>query len=111
MLLTCNLNTIVTFPTRSQGTSTTMIDNIFLDNSKISNYTVLPFLNSLSNHDAQLLILKDLNLQLQDHYIYTTRDINNYSINEFRINLNYETWDCVFNLKKPLMSIPCLIHF
>ena len=77
VLLICNLTTIVTFPTRLQGISSTMIDNIFLDNSKISNYTVLPFLNGLSNHDTQLLILKDLNLQLQDHYTYTTTDINN----------------------------------
>ena len=98
VLLTYNLTTIVTFPTRSQGTSNTRIDNVFLDNSKISNYTVLPFLNGLSDHDAQLLILKDLNLQLKDHYTYTTRDINNYSINEFKINRSYESWDCVFNL-------------
>ena len=54
--------------------------------------------HGLIDHNAQLLILKDLNLQLQDHYTYTTRDINNYSINEFKINLSYETWDCVFNL-------------
>jgi hypothetical protein len=70
----------------------------------MSTYTVLPFLNGLSDHDAQLLTLKDLNLQdlnsqVQDYYIYTTRDINEYSINEFRTNLSYETWDCVFDLK------------
>ena len=35
MLLMYNLTTIVTFPTRPQGTSSTMIDNIFLENSKI----------------------------------------------------------------------------
>jgi hypothetical protein len=54
--------------------------------------------NGLSDHDAQLLILKDLNLQVQDYYIYTTRGINNYSINEFKTNLSYETWNCVFGL-------------
>jgi hypothetical protein len=68
-----------------------LIDNIFLDTSKTSNYTVFPFLNGLSVHDTQLLILKylnlqDLNLQVQDYYIYTTRDINDYSINEFKTN-------------------------
>ena len=76
VFLTYNLTTTVTFPTSSQGISSTVIDNIFLDNSKISNHAVLPFLNSLSDHDTQLLILKDLNLQLQDHYTYTTRYIN-----------------------------------
>jgi hypothetical protein len=64
----------------------------------MSTYTVLPFLDGLSDHDAQLLTLKDLNSQVQDYYI-TTRDINEYSINEFRTNLSYETWDCVFDLK------------
>jgi hypothetical protein len=73
-----------------------MIDNIFIDNSKISNYTVSPFFNGLSDHDAQILTIKDINLQSQDHYAYITRNINNYSINEFKISLSYETLDCVF---------------
>jgi hypothetical protein len=103
MLQTYNLTAIVNFPTRLQGMSSTMIDNIFLDTSKTSNYTVLPFLNGLSDHDTQLLILKDLylqdlNLQVHDYFIYTTRDMNKYSINEFKTNLSYETWDCVFDL-------------
>ena len=91
MLQTYNLNAIVNFPTRLQGMSSTMIDNIFLDTSKTLKYTVLPFFNGLSDHDAQLLILKDLNLQVQDYHIYTTRDINDYSINEFKTNLSNET--------------------
>lgn len=91
MLQTYNLTAIVNFPTRLQGMSSTMIDNIFLDTSKTLKYTVLPFFNGLSDHDAQLLILKDLNLQVQDYHIYTTRDINDYSINEFKTNLSNET--------------------
>jgi len=94
---TYNLTATVTFPTRSQDTSSTTIDNIFIDNSKISIYTVSPFFNGLSDHDAQLLTIKDINLQSQDHYVYTTRNINSYSINEFKISLSYETWDCVFS--------------
>ena len=99
MLQTYNLTAIVYFPTRLKGRSSTMIDNIFLDTLKISTYTVLPLLNGLSDHDAQMLTIKDLNSQVQDYYIYTARDINEYSINEFRTNLNYETWGCVFGLK------------
>ena len=79
-----------------QGISSTMIDNIFLDTLKTPNYTVSPFLNGLSDHDAQRLILRDLNFQnlnsqIQDYYTHTTRDINEYSINEFRNSLSYET--------------------
>jgi hypothetical protein len=75
-----------------------MIDNIFIDKLKFSNNAVFPLFNGLSDHDAQLLITKDINLQPQGHYVYTTRNINNYSINEFKIDLSYETWDCVFGL-------------
>jgi hypothetical protein len=73
MLQTYNLTAIVHFPTRIQGMSSTIIDNIFIDTSKMSTYTVLPLLNGLSDHDAQLLTLKHLNYQVQDYYIYTTR--------------------------------------
>jgi hypothetical protein len=44
------------------------------------------------------LIIKDINLHSQGHYVYITRNINNYSINEFKVSLSYETWDCVFGL-------------
>jgi hypothetical protein len=98
LLQTYNLTAIVTFPTRSQGTSRTTIDNIFIDNSKIPNYTVSPLFNGLSDHDAQLLIIKNINLQSQDHCVYITRNMNKYSVNEFKINLSYETWDCVIGL-------------
>ena len=91
VLQTYNLTAIVTFPTRSQGISSTMIDNIFTDNSKISNYTASPIFNGLSDQDAQLLTIKDINLETQGHYVYITRNINNYSINEFKISLSYET--------------------
>ena len=98
MLQTYNLTAIVTFPTRSQGTSSSTIDNIFIDNSEVPDYTVSPSFNGLSDHDAQVLIIKDINLQSQGHYVYITRNIDNYSINEFKISLSFETWDCVFSL-------------
>jgi len=98
VLQTYNLTAIVNFLTRSQGNSNTTIDNIFIDNSKISNYTVSPFNNGLSDCDAQLLIIKDTNLQSQSHYVYITRNINNYSLNNLKISLSYETRDRTFDL-------------
>jgi endonuclease/exonuclease/phosphatase family metal-dependent hydrolase len=59
MLQTYNITAIVNFPTRSQGVSSTTIDNIFIDNLKFSNYSVFPLFNGLSDHDSQLLIIKD----------------------------------------------------
>jgi endonuclease/exonuclease/phosphatase family metal-dependent hydrolase len=62
VLKTYNSTAIVTFPTRSQSIPSTTIDNIFIDNSKISIYTVSPFFSGLSDHDAQLLTIKDINI-------------------------------------------------
>ena len=52
MLQMYNVTAIVYFPTRLKGRSSIMIDNIFLDTLKISIYTVLHFLNGLSDHDT-----------------------------------------------------------
>jgi hypothetical protein len=69
VLLTCNLSAIVHFPTRSQGYSSTAVDSIFIDTYKFINYTVSPLHNGLSDHDAQLLIINHVNLQLQNHCV------------------------------------------
>jgi len=81
VLLTYNLSATVYFPTRSQGSSNTAIDNIFIDTFRFINFTVSPLCNGLSDHDAQVL---KINLQLQRHHTYTIKNINNYSIEEFK---------------------------
>jgi hypothetical protein len=43
-----------------------------------------------------LLIINDVNLQLQNHRIYIIRNINNYSIEEFKTRLSCESWDSIF---------------
>ena len=57
---TYNLKGTVYFPTRITNTSVTMIDNIFIDNGR--NYTIKPCINGLSDHDAQLVTLKNYSL-------------------------------------------------
>jgi hypothetical protein len=47
VLLTYNLSAIVHFPTRSQGYSSTAIDNLFIDTYKFINYTASPIHNGL----------------------------------------------------------------
>ena len=69
VLLTYSLSAIVYFPTRSQGYSNTAIDNIFIDNYKFINFTVSPLRNGLLDHDAQVLKINNVNLQLQKHCI------------------------------------------
>jgi hypothetical protein len=62
VLLIYNLSATVHLPTRSQGYSSTATDNIFIDTYKFINYTASPLRNGLSDHDAQLLIINDVNL-------------------------------------------------
>jgi endonuclease/exonuclease/phosphatase family metal-dependent hydrolase len=70
MLQTYNLSSIVHFPTRIQNQSKTLIDNIFIDTHKITNYTVGPLYNGLSDHDAQLLKVMNVNPQVLNYYTH-----------------------------------------
>jgi hypothetical protein len=60
LLFLYNLVGIVDFPTRLSNTSTTAIDNIFIDVSTFHDYLFTPFPNGLSDHDAQILAFKTL---------------------------------------------------
>jgi hypothetical protein len=50
----------VNFPTRIQNYSSTAIDNIFIDNSRKDHISIEPVINGLSDHDAQLLFIKNI---------------------------------------------------
>jgi hypothetical protein len=101
LLLTYNLTSIVHFPNRTQGSSSTTIDNIFLDTDTFFfNYTIFPLYNGLADHDAQLLIINDLNLHLHSHCTHTIGSLNTYSVEEFKTRLSYESWESVFSHDK-----------
>jgi hypothetical protein len=77
-----------------------MVNIIFINKFKNENYSVFPLINGLSDHDAQvlsLLIIKDVNLQPQNQHIHTIRNINKYSIEEFKLRLSYESWKSIFD--------------
>ena len=97
VILTYNLSDTIYFPTRSQGYSNTAIDNIFIDTFKFIHFTASPLHNGISDHDAQVLKINYVNIQLQNHRIYTTRNINNYSTEKFKFRLSYESWDSIFS--------------
>jgi len=74
--------------------STTAVDNIFIARTK--NYTIYPFLNGLSDHEVQILVIENTVLTKQINNITTRRDINDQSIMEFQILLSYENWEEIF---------------
>ena len=89
-----NLTGTVSFPTHKSNASTTAIDNIFIARTK--NYTIYPFINGLSNHGAQILVIENTVLTKQRHNITTRRDINDQGILEFQLPLSHENWEEIF---------------
>jgi hypothetical protein len=68
-----------------------MIDNIFFDTTQF-NFIVFPILNGLSDYDAHLLLLQDLNsdTKINCNSITAIRKIDNSSMVEFKIRLSYD---------------------
>jgi hypothetical protein len=96
-LLTYHVTSIITFPTRLQNTSATAIDNMFLDTTRLEEYTVIPISNGLSVHDAQSLTISTNVSYIPVQKLRTVRKFNNVAISDFINKLSNESWDTVFN--------------
>ena len=90
------LESICEFHTRIVPNSQTLIDNIFLD-KKALNPLVYPLLNGLSDHDAQLVTLLNLNYSSSKSQFIHRRMIEKYSIQKFIDLLSHESWEIVFS--------------
>jgi hypothetical protein len=88
-----NLKGIVSFYTRITFTSSTMIDNIFVD--KNSSYLISPWINGLSDHDAQILRLEVHGGHTSKPSFIYTRDFNEYNIASF---LHCLIWTMVWSI-------------
>jgi len=100
LLNSYNLFSIVQFPTRIYRNSVSAIDNIFIDTTKIDTYEVIPTMNGLSDHDAQIINLNLntlCNNKSQEYQTYFKRNINKYTMAELQNSLSYESWDQVFD--------------
>jgi hypothetical protein len=93
LLQTYNLIGTVSFPTRKTNASITAIDNIFIARTK--NYIIHPFINGLTDHEAQVLVTENIVLTKQRN-ITTRRDINDQSVLEFHLLLSHENWEEIF---------------
>jgi hypothetical protein len=88
-----NLKGIVHFPTRITQTSTSLIDNIYVD--KNFNYSVFPYINGLSDHDAQLLILPNIIKTSNSPTYVVRRCFDEESFASFQWTLSHE-WEEIF---------------
>jgi hypothetical protein len=89
MLIMHNLTGIVNFPTRINVTTTSAIDNIFLDISRFEDHSVCPFINDLSDHDGQIVKIKTVFQTCTDR-INIVRKVNIYTISDFLHKLSNE---------------------
>jgi hypothetical protein len=89
-----NLKGIVNFPTRITQTSTSLIDNTYINRN--FNYSVFPRINGLSDHDAQLSILPDI-IKTTNSPIYVLRRcFDEESVASFQWTLSHEQWEDIF---------------
>jgi hypothetical protein len=96
LLLLYNLVGIVDFPTRLTNTSTTAIDNIFIDVSRFHYYVVTSFPNGLSDHDAQILAFNVLYPGWSPGTKFV-RKVDQQTISDFIFTLSTESWPNIFN--------------
>ena len=86
LLASYNLSSLVDFPTRITGNTSTAIDNIFIDRIKNNDYTAEPMINGLSDHDAQILVLYNINVSNQETSFARRQIINSDTIAQFKVN-------------------------
>ena len=90
-----NLVGTVHFPTRITPTTASTIDNIFI--GKHLHYTISPYINGLSDHDGQILTLRD-SVQVKEPKKYSLkRIVNEKTIANFQLNLSYKSWIEIFS--------------
>ena len=91
-----NLSSVVDFPTRISSCSYSTIDNFFIDNSYLNKFNIIPIINGLSDHDAQLLTIQLVQQHIKGQNAFYKRNINQYTIDDFLHKLSHETWAPVF---------------
>ena len=93
LLATFGLYGTVEFHTRIHNKSITTIDNIFVNSIKQKRINVYPWINGLSDHDAQFIILHDIKIRTAKQKFYTFRNFNKTAVTNFNLQLSYESWE------------------
>jgi hypothetical protein len=87
----------VDFPTRITNSSCSAIDNIFINKHINMGLSIQSCPNGLSDHDAQILTLNDIQIQKPPAHHLTRRIINDSYYIRIPTKLGYDSWDNVFN--------------
>jgi hypothetical protein len=96
LLNSYNLIDAVDFPTRTQHTSASIINNIFIDYSRIDNYSTFPCYNGISDHDSQLITIYNVNNLESISDLHIIRKVNQTSLIDFNFKLSFELREDIF---------------
>jgi hypothetical protein len=99
LLQSYNVFPTAQFPTRITETTSSAIDNIFIDKARLNSCEVIPIGNGLSDHHAQCLVLKNFkSLEENRAPVVTRRLVNDDSIVQFLNELSNDEWEIIYNL-------------
>jgi hypothetical protein len=105
------LSHTVNFAPRTQNDSSTAIDNIFVDITRLSSPSTYPIINGLSAHDAQILTVNNIVPASNTEPLkQRTREINTERIDQFKLHLANETWESVYIHNDTNNKFNCLLH-
>lgn len=54
-------------------------------------HIIMPIINGLSDHDAQLLMINDVQIKIRDNIPHYVRSFNQHGILDFKTKLSLET--------------------
>jgi hypothetical protein len=80
VLTSYNLSGRVYFLTRVQNNSATAVANTFIETCDFENYIISTLSNGLSDHDALLVRINDMDLKIQNRKPKNIRKIDKYTV-------------------------------
>jgi hypothetical protein len=98
LMKTYNLTQIVDFPTRITYCTETLLDVTFVDTTICPETESIPFINGVSDHDARITCLHQINIAPQK--VVQKRKLrlfNNHTTDYFQDLLKNETWEQIYD--------------
>jgi hypothetical protein len=105
-----NLFDIVDFPTTTQDSAVSVIDNIFIEYSRMYNCSILPCYNGISDQDVQLLTNYNIDNTQSIPNSYVIRKVNQTALTELNFQLRFQLWEDSFKGKEINEILNCFLN-
>jgi len=89
LLATYCLHSMIQFSTRIHDNSASALGNIFINTFKYNNFNVYPWINGMSDHDAQIIVLHNITTLKVNNHFYFMRKFITSSVLELNMQLTY----------------------